>query len=194
MKIFRFFVLLVVAAIFVGYMAGCSKPPTKEIAQAEKALEEAKAKEADLYVPDLFSQAEAYLKVAKEFVAKKMYKEAKEEALKAVDVANQSVGLVASNKKIMKGEAEKLAKEVEKSLDEFKIIAARAIKQKLFASKADMEGVIGKWELSIVNIKEFLKEEKVKEAWEELKAMNEKISEQKATVESELATKEKKKK
>lgn len=58
-------------------LAGYSKPPTKEIEAADKAVSEARQKEADLYSQYLYSKADETLELAKDFVAAKKYKEAK---------------------------------------------------------------------------------------------------------------------
>ena len=74
-------VFLVSILVFsVSIITGCAKPPTKEVESAEKAIAEAKLKEADLYVQDVFMKAEDSLKNANDLIAAKKYKEAKKAA------------------------------------------------------------------------------------------------------------------
>jgi hypothetical protein len=85
-------VMLVVITIFsLALFVGCSKPPTEEMTKAEKAVEEAKQKEAPVYVPDLFAKAEASLQKAKDFITDKKYKEAKQVAIETEALAQQAI-------------------------------------------------------------------------------------------------------
>jgi len=60
------FILRVSILAFSLVIIGCAKPPTMEIEKAEKAVAEAKQKEADLYAQDIFSRSEEALKKAKD--------------------------------------------------------------------------------------------------------------------------------
>ena len=53
---------LVIIILILVLLIGREKPPTLEVENAEKAVAEAKQKEADIYVPDIFSKAEESLK------------------------------------------------------------------------------------------------------------------------------------
>src|SRR5512145_2624810 len=94
--------------VFIGVVilsftlfAGCSKPPTEEMTKAEKALEEAKQKEAPAYVPDLFTKAEESLKKAKDYIANKKYKEAKQVAIETEALGRQAIaGIEAAKAKV----------------------------------------------------------------------------------------------
>jgi len=151
---YKFSILFLSLSIF--FIAGCAKPPTQEIAKAEKALDEAKQKEANLYVPDIYQKAEESIKSAKDLVVNKQYKEAKKAAEETVQIARQAIAMIEPGKAKMKKEAEQLLNDVEKSLGEFKQLAATAIKKKVFAARTDIEGLIGKWEIDLINIKEKL--------------------------------------
>ena len=54
--------LAVAVLVCIFLLSGCAKPPTEEIAKAEKALGDAKTKEADIYLEDGFKKAETALK------------------------------------------------------------------------------------------------------------------------------------
>ena len=58
--------ILVLSLVMI---TGCAKPPTQEVTQAEKAIGEAKHKEADIYVKDIFTKAEHTLKKAKDLMS-----------------------------------------------------------------------------------------------------------------------------
>ncbi|OPY78568.1 MAG: hypothetical protein A4E64_00841 [Syntrophorhabdus sp. PtaU1.Bin058] len=179
--------------LFVLLIAGCTKPPTQEIAKAEKALEEAKLKEAHLYAPDIYKKAEESLKNAKGLVVNKQYKEAKKAAEETVQFAQQAIKMVEPGKRKIKKEAELVLKEVEKSLVEFKTLAAKAIKKKVFAASEGVEGLIGKWEIDLVNIKEKLQNRQAKQAYDDLNAIREEIKSKKEMVDSTISSKPEKK-
>ncbi|MBS1238669.1 MAG: hypothetical protein H6R39_329, partial [Deltaproteobacteria bacterium] len=50
--------VLTVCVCALSLIFACAKPPTQEIADAVKAIADAKAKEADLYVEDIFAKAQ----------------------------------------------------------------------------------------------------------------------------------------
>jgi hypothetical protein len=184
--------LILLFALSVSYITGCAKPPTQEMAKAEKAVEEAKQKEAHLYVPDIFKQAENLLKNAKDLVVNKNYKEAKKAAEETVQISQQAIAMIEQSKAKMKVEAEQLMEGVQKDLEEFKIMAAKAIKKKVFASSEDIQKAIGKLEIDLVNIKEKLQGGQVKQAYDDLKTAKEQLANQKQIVESKITEKGKK--
>ena len=84
-------VFVAMVILFFTIFAGCAKPPTEEMTKAEKAVEEAKQKEAPVYVPDLFTKAEESLNKAKDYIVGKKYKEAKQVALETETLAKQAI-------------------------------------------------------------------------------------------------------
>jgi negative regulator of replication initiation len=181
--------LILLFALSVSYITGCAKPPTQEMAKAEKAVEEAKQKEAHLYVPDIFKQAEDSLKNAKDLVVNKSYKEAKKAAEDTIQISQQAISMIEQNKAKMKVEAVQLMEGIQKDLEEFKIMAAKAIKKKVFASSEDIQKVIGKAEIDLVNVKEKLEGGLVKQAYDDLKTVKELLISQKQIVESKITEK-----
>ena len=171
-----YFIMVVLSfAIF----AGCTKPPTEEMAKAEKALEEAKQKEAPVYVPDLFKKAEESLKKAKDYVAEKKYKEAKPVAIETETLSRQAIAGIEAAKAKIKAEAEQTAQDVQKGIDELKSLVAGAEKKKaLAAAREEIQGMITKWETDLAAVKEKLMN-KTKEASEELKALKEQVDKKK---------------
>lgn len=181
-----FYRLLVVSLIlFSSIIIGCAKPPTEEITKAEKAVEEARQKEADMYVPDIFAKAENSLKKSNDLVAAKKYKEAAA-AEETIKFAQQAILLVEPNKAKMKEDAEKLIQEAQKEMDGLKTLAAKAIKKKAPINREKIQNMIGKWEVDIATIKDKLQSEQVKQAYDELKTMKEQVNTQKQGVEASL--------
>src|SRR4030067_774992 len=82
-------VIILVLVFFIGNI-GREKPPTQELENAERAVVEAKQKEADIYVPDVFSKAEETLKKAKDLMRERKYKEAKKAAEDSINLAKQA--------------------------------------------------------------------------------------------------------
>jgi hypothetical protein len=177
------YVLFFVVAVFsLMLLAGCSKPPTEEMAKAEKAIEEAKAKESNLYAEDAFKKAEESMNKAKGFVTEKKYKEAKEAAIETVSLAQQAVTGVDAGKAKMKEEAEKNAQELQAGLDDLKKDVVDAIKKKLPVPKEEVQAAIGKWEVDFAGAKDKLQSGKIREANDEMKAMLEAVKAKKEDI------------
>jgi len=90
------FVTLGVAALVI--LSACAKPPIKEIATAEAALENARAAEAPTYAPETFKSAEQMLAQAKAEMQKKKYKPARKSALNARLLADRALEEANKNK------------------------------------------------------------------------------------------------
>ena len=172
------FVLWVVALSFV-FLCGCAKPPTKEIESADKAVAEAKQKGADLYAQDVFAKAEESLKQANARVAEKKYKEAKSAAEEAVKMAQQAIAMIEPNKAKMKSDAEQTLVDVQNALGELKSAVVKAIKKKAAVNRDEIQGMIGKWEIDLVNIKEQLQAGSIRQAYDLLVSLQEQIKSQK---------------
>ena len=150
---------------------GCSKPPTEALTKAEQALAEAKQKEANLYAEEAFKKAEESLKKAKDQVTAKQYKEAAQTLTETMPLAQKAVAGVEAGKAKMKEESEKYIAEVQKGLDDLKKDVVEAIKKKLPVPKEEVQAAIGKWEIDFASIKDKLQSGKIREAFDELKAM-----------------------
>lgn len=165
----------------------CAKPPTQEIANAEKAIADAKTKEADLYAQDVFTKAMDEVKKAGEMVTAKKYDEAKTAAMEAAKMAQQSVTLIEQNKQKMKEELEAMLPDVQKALDEVKTLAATAIKKKAVPSKDELQAAIGKLELDMTAVKEQLQAGKIRQAVDLAKSLIEQANAQKQTLTDAMA-------
>jgi hypothetical protein len=192
---FRSFIFIIfIALVSASLLTGCAKPPTQEVEKAEKAIADAKQKEADLYVQEGFRKAEEALRKAKELIAVKKYKEAKAAAEESANSALMAVSLVETNKTAMKEEAEKMVQEIQQSLDEIKSLAAAAIKKKASINKEEIQGAIGKYELDIVSVKDQLQEQKIRGAYDQLIALKEQTKGQKEGLTAVLEKKQEAKK
>ncbi|MDP3028010.1 MAG: DUF4398 domain-containing protein [Deltaproteobacteria bacterium] len=172
----RILVLMVVLSF--ALLSGCAKPPTEEITKAETAVAEAKQKAADLYVQDVFAKAEESLKKAKDLVAAKEYKEAKEVAEETARIAQQSVSMVEANKAKMKQEAEQMVKDIQGAMTELKTSVAMAIKKKAQINREEIQGMIGKWEIDMVNINDHIQTGNIRQAYDSLSSIKEQVKSQ----------------
>ena len=162
----------VLSFVFLG---GCAKPPAKEIESAEKAVAEAKQKEADLYVMDVFSKAEEALKKSKSYVDEKKYKEAKSAAEEALGLAQQAIASIEPNKAKMKADAEQIIIDVQNSLGELKSSAVKLIKKRDQVDREKIQGAIGKWEIDMVSVQEQMQAGKIRQAYDLLLSLQEQI-------------------
>jgi hypothetical protein len=178
---------LVVCMFALSLVFACAKPPTQEIADAEKAIADAKAKEADLYVQDVFTAAQDQMKKAGEMVTAKKYDEAKTAAMEAAKMAQESVTLIEQNKQKMKEELEAMLPDVQKTIDEVKTLAATAIKKKAVALKDELQSAIGKMELDMAAVKEQLQAGKIREASDLAKSLTEQANAQKQSLTDAMA-------
>lgn len=187
-------VILFVFLLSLTLLSGCAKPPTQEVENAEKAIAEAKQKEADLYVQDEFRKAEEALRKAKDLIINREYKEAKAAAEASDKSALKAISLVEMNKATLKEEAEKMVQEVQQLMGELKTFAAAAIKKKAPFNKEEVQGAIGKYELDIMSVKDQLQEQKIRGAYDQLVSLKEQIKVQKENLTAALEQKQEAKK
>ena len=174
--------VLTVCVCALSLIFACAKPPTQEIADAVKAIADAKAKEADLYVEDIFAKAQDEMKKANDLVIVKKYAEAKTAAMEAVKMAQQAATLVDENKQKMKEAVEAMLPDVQKALDETKSLAATAIKKKAVAAKDELQSAIGKLELDMTAVKEQIEAGKIRQAADLAKSLLEQANAQKQSL------------
>lgn len=112
-------------------LLACAQPPTKEIAAAEAAIEQARRDEADLYARERFGDAEAALRLARQKVDEKDYRAALKAAMDAGEEAKAASAAVASAKVLAKSAAEMASAEVQAALDEVALVQEEAAKAKV---------------------------------------------------------------
>jgi hypothetical protein len=105
-------------ALLAVMILSCAKAPEKELQEASAAIEAARTAEADLYVPDLFAEAQSNLTEAETLSVAKQYKQAKELALSAKMKADSAAVLAAKNKEDKRTEVEGLLANAQKMLEE----------------------------------------------------------------------------
>ncbi|HVN24399.1 MAG TPA: hypothetical protein VMT71_10550 [Syntrophorhabdales bacterium] len=164
-------ILALLMAVSLFLVAGCAKPPTEEIAKAEKALENARAKEADVYLEDAYKKAEAALKRAKELLTQKEYKGAKAAAEEASSGAQLLSSQVEAARIKMKADADQMLQELKEQTNELKAIVADAVKRKLPINREEVQALIGKNEIDLINVKVRLETGKIRQGYDDLKIM-----------------------
>jgi hypothetical protein len=172
-------ILVCILILSISTLSGCAKPPTQEMEKAEKAVADAKQKEADVYVPELFAKAEASLKKAKDLISGKKYKEAKEAAEETATLAQQAISQADSTKAKMKTEVEQMLLDGQKAIDELKMLVTKSAKRMARNEPKQVSEKVENWEKEMGNIKDFLQGGKIKQAHEQSKAMSEQILAQK---------------
>lgn len=161
---------LFLCVLLVLLLYGCAKPPTKEMEAAEKALNDAKAKEAHIYAEDTFKKAEEAFNKAKNLVNEKKYKEAKALLEEAQKLAKQAEGEIEQGKAKMKEEAEKLFTDIKVALDETKKMVPELIKKRVL-TKDEAQNLLGKWEVDFAQAKDSFNAGKIGEARNKAKAL-----------------------
>lgn len=180
---------VVAIIVSLAFTVGCAKPPTQEIEGAEKALADAKLKEADQYSQDIFAKAEGAFKKAKDMVVAKNYKEAKAAADEALSLAKQAAQAVEANKAKMKDEVDKLVLDVQSSMNELKSTVSQALRKKAKIDQQEIQEAIGKLEIELVAAKEHLQAGKIRPAFDQLKSINDQLKTLKEAVQVALEPK-----
>jgi len=86
----RVWMIAFVGIIVLVSLAGCAKPPTTEMSNAEKAFQDATDAGAQQYAADQYTSAEQALNNAKQLMEQKKYKQAREKALEAMKLARDA--------------------------------------------------------------------------------------------------------
>ena len=175
-KICGFISPLLVLVLIIILLTGCEKPPTQEVANAEKSISEAIQKEANIYAPDIFSKAEESLRMAKDLLAQKKYKEAKKAAEEAVALSQQAISQVEPSKSKMKAEIEQMVPDVQKGIDDLKGLLAKSPRQLGPRERKETEELIRKWEKDMGNIKTMMQAQKIRQAYDQLMTLNTEVS------------------
>jgi F0F1-type ATP synthase membrane subunit b/b' len=165
--------------IYLALLSGCAKPPAEEMEHASQAIAEAKQKEADLYVEDAFKKAEDALQRARDLISEKEYEDAKTAAIEAARLAKHARSMVESNKAKMREETEQMLENVRISIDEVKILAAKALKKKAPVNRDDIQGFIDMWESGIINVRDNLDEQRIRQGFDKLVVIQKQVKYQK---------------
>ncbi len=167
---------LVIIILILVLLIGREKPPTLEVENAEKAVAEAKQKEADIYVPDIFSKAEETLKKVKDLMREKRYEEVKKAAEETINLAKQAISQVEPNRSKMKAEAEQMISDLRKEIDELKSLIAKPSKRMTKRERKELEELIQKWEKDLANIEAMMEAKKIRQAYDQLMGLKKEVS------------------
>lgn len=186
------FILLICHAVFFG----CAKPPTEDMIKAEKAIEDARQKEADVYAKELFRSAKESYAQAKELVSVRNYEEARQVAIDTVQIAEQAgtVAEVNREKKRQRIEAltqarEKLRNEIQEALEGFRLLQKKDFRKKAVRKFRELQEKIPVWETALMNIKDVSDEEGLLQSTDELRKLSEEIMNEKQNIQSSLIQK-----
>jgi chemotaxis protein histidine kinase CheA len=95
---------LLVVLVLVA-VAGCAKPPTKEMSDARMAFQAASDSEAQRYASDQYVSAEDALNEATTLMERKKYKQAREKAIEALKLAREAQSTAVTNRNAMNSNA-----------------------------------------------------------------------------------------
>lgn len=165
---------------------GCARPPTEEMIKAEKAVDEAREKEAGIYAQDIFRMAEESFIRAKEFIAARKYNEARQIAIETAQLARQAVTIAEINKEeqrrrieALQHEAGKLRRDAREAIDELKSVEKKSFRKRAVKKYEELQEMIITWETDLDNIKDSAEEDKMIESVDELKKLIDEIGTEK---------------
>ena len=120
--------LAVAAALLLW---SCEEPPNKELAAAEKQVEQARQAGAEQYAPARLHEAEAAMQDAHRKVGEKDYRGALSSASDAADKARSTANAASAAKALTRGAAELAQAEARIALEEAAQVKAEALKAKV---------------------------------------------------------------
>jgi len=168
-------IVLILVLIILVERAGREKLPTQELMNAEKAVAEAKEKEADSYAPDLFGKAQESLSRAQDLVREKKYKEAKEAAEAAAGFAQQAISQVELNRSKMKSEAEQIIADIRKEINDLKSLVSKSRKKMTGRESKDLAERIQQWEKEIADVEKLIEANKIRQAFDQLATLKKEV-------------------
>ncbi len=138
-------VSLVLVALALLAIAGCSKPPEVEMQAAQSAIDAARTAEAEQYVPDAFRIASDTLNAANaakqeqdsKFALFRSYGKSKEMFIRAKALSDNAATEAAAEKERVKVQVDGLIKQAQAAMDSANAALAKAPKGK--GNKAEIE-------------------------------------------------------
>jgi hypothetical protein len=132
-------------------LLGCAGEPTQQLTDAKDALEIARQAEADMYAPDLFSQAENAITEAENLIGQKKYAEAKKLLMDAKAVADQAASQAAINKDNTKTEVEDYLAAINGAMGQLKETQDLAKQWKIPAKQRELTDEKAAWDEELKN-------------------------------------------
>ena len=141
--------LSILSLCLILMVAGCAKPPVKEMEAAKFSIDAAIEAEAQKYASDEFNAAKKKFDDGKAAVEAKDYKSAKNLFMEAKDRADGVIEVAKANKQKVKAEVEALKPEVESLFENAKSLARKrypssTYKKLKLAEKRDLVGSLEK--------------------------------------------------
>jgi hypothetical protein len=112
-------------------------------------------------------------------IAEKEYEEAKTAAIEAARFAKYARSMVESNKAAMQQDTEQMLENVRISIDEVKKLAAKALKKKAPVNRDDIQSFIDMWESGIINVRDNLDEQRIRQGFDKLVVIQKQVKHQK---------------
>jgi hypothetical protein len=122
------------------------------------------------------------LKKAKDLIAAKKHKEAQKAAEEAASLAQQAISQVEPNKTKMKAEVEQMPQDIPNAMNELRTMIAKTIRRRKPEEQKEIQKMVGKWEIDMVNLDDMLKAQKKRQAYDGLKAIKEQVLAQKEKI------------
>jgi hypothetical protein len=137
--------IIVLAGLVLLMLVGCSKPPEAEMQKANATFDQAKAAEAEQYVPDSYRAAMDTLNAAmamkqeqdSKFALFRSYGKSKALFMKADELAGKAVSDAAAEKERVKAQVSDMLGQAKAAIDSANAALAKAPRGK--GSKADIE-------------------------------------------------------
>ncbi len=172
--------------LIFGILIGCAKPPTEEMIRAEKAVDEARQKEAHLYAPELFAKTEESFAKARDLVSARKYEEAAAEAAETYRLAGQAETLSEVNRAKIETEAGQIMQDIQEIIDEMKAVPENEFRKKPIVSYEQLQGNILNWEKDLMRIRQELEEGRIRRGRDELDMIRKDATELKRNVSASL--------
>lgn len=173
------FLLILPHVLFLG----CAKPPTEEMIRAEKAIDEARQKKAEVFANDIFIRTEKSFEKAKKAVVERRYEEARLIALDTARFAEQAVTIAQFNKEKIVKETETGIKDVRGTIDKLKNVEQESFRKNALIKYDDLQEILTNHESTLGEIRERLDNDEVmgarddiKRLYSEIEGLKEKVS------------------
>jgi hypothetical protein len=147
------------------FLGACAKPPVREMREAQRNLDEARAKGAAAYASELYLKAESSLTEAKGLITQKNYEQAKKSAETAAKLALQASVMAETTRASLKDETERMIREAEQGIGVIRAWAPPKNKRKRFEGlRQTLEEAAQGWESRLALAKAGLSDGKMHDA------------------------------
>ncbi len=166
---------LVVILLLQILLSGCEKPPTDAVIKAERLTQEAKKAEAEVYAKGIFAKTEKTLKKTKEHIAVKEYKKAKESAMEASQLAQESIMIAKAEKVRLKEDAELMEQEIEGLLGELQTYNEKRSGKPSKGKTRGLQSMLSQFQSDLSSARGKLQTQEIMQAHSQLKLLRDNI-------------------